>query len=383
MRHVIDQLPGSKIREVANAGLGRRDVLPFWFGESDEPTPDFIRDAAVRSLHDGETFYAHNLGLPELREALSAHVGGLHGPVDAARIAVTSSGVNALMLAMQALAGPGDEVVAVVPVWPNLTAQPAILGASVKRVPLTVRDGAWVLDIAALLEAVTPRTNVLLVNAPNNPTGWTLTRDEQATILAHCRRTGTWIIADEVYERVFFEPGNACAPSFLDLAGPDDRLVVANSFSKSFLMTGWRLGWLVMPPTLVDAMGKLIEFNTSCAPVFVQRAGLAALAGAAGFVPGLVERLRHCRDTLLPQLAALPGVSVATPRGGMYAFFRVDGQDDSLAFAKRLVTDAGLGLAPGAAFGAEAEGWLRWCFASRDPQRLTLGVGRLSGALGL
>jgi len=383
MRHVIDQLPGSKIREVANAGLGRRDVLPFWFGESDEPTPDFIRDAAVRSLHDGETFYAHNLGLPELREALSAHVGGLHGPVDAARIAVTSSGVNALMLAMQALAGPGDEVVAVVPVWPNLTAQPAILGASVKRVPLTVRDGAWVLDIAALLEAVTPRTNVLLVNAPNNPTGWTLTRDEQATILAHCRRTGTWIIADEVYERVFFEPGNACAPSFLDLAGPDDRLVVANSFSKSFLMTGWRLGWLVMPPTLVDAMGKLIEFNTSCAPVFVQRAGLAALAGAAGFVPGLVERLRHCRDTLLPQLAALPGVSVATPRGGMYAFFRVDGQDDSLAFAKRLVTDVGLGLAPGAAFGAEAEGWLRWCFASRDPQRLSAGVSRLKGALGL
>ena len=383
MRHVIDQLPGSKIREVANAGLGRGDVLPFWFGESDEPTPDFIRDAAVRSLHDGETFYAHNLGLPELREALSAHVGGLHGPVDAARIAVTSSGVNALMLAMQALAGPGDEVVAVVPVWPNLTAQPAILGASVKRVPLTVRDGAWVLDIAALLEAVTPRTNVLLVNAPNNPTGWTLTRDEQATILAHCRRTGTWIIADEVYERVFFEPGNACAPSFLDLAGPDDRLVVANSFSKSFLMTGWRLGWLVMPPTLVDAMGKLIEFNTSCAPVFVQRAGLAALAGAAGFVPGLVERLRHCRDTLLPQLAALPGVSVATPRGGMYAFFRVDGQDDSLAFAKRLVTDAGLGLAPGAAFGAEAEGWLRWCFASRDPQRLSAGVSRLKGALGL
>ena len=383
MRHVIDQLPGSKIREVANAGLGRRDVLPFWFGESDEPTPDFIRDAAVRSLHDGETFYAHNLGLPELREALSAHVGGLHGPVDAARIAVTSSGVNALMLAMQALAGPGDAVVAVVPVWPNLTAQPAILGASVKRVPLTVRDGAWVLDIAALLEAVTPRTNVLLVNAPNNPTGWTLTRDEQATILAHCRRTGTWIIADEVYERVFFEPGNACAPSFLDLAGPDDRLVVANSFSKSFLMTGWRLGWLVMPPTLVDAMGKLIEFNTSCAPVFVQRAGLAALAGAAGFVPGLVERLRHCRDTLLPQLAALPGVSVATPRGGMYAFFRVDGQDDSLAFAKRLVTDAGLGLAPGAAFGAEAEGWLRWCFASRDPQRLSAGVSRLKGALGL
>ena len=383
MRSVIDQLPGSKIREVANAGLGRDDVLAFWFGESDEPTPAFIRDAAVRSLQDGETFYAHNLGLPELREALSRYTGSLHKPVDAGRIAVTSSGVNALMLAMQALAGPGDEVVAVVPVWPNLTAQPVILGATVKRVALEVRDGAWCLNLPALLAAVTPATNVLLVNAPNNPTGWTLTRAEQAAIIAHCRRTGTWIVADEVYERVDFRDAAACAPSFLDIAEPDDRLVVAHSFSKSFLMTGWRLGWLVGPPVLMPAIGKLIEFNTSCAPVFIQRAGLAALAGAADFVPGLVHRLQACRDTLLPALSAVPGVTVAVPDGGMYAFFRVEGHDDSLALAKRLVVEAGLGLAPGAAFGDEAEGWLRWCFASREPARLTQGVERLARFLRL
>jgi aspartate/methionine/tyrosine aminotransferase len=381
VRATIAELPGSKIREVANAALGRSDVLPFWFGESDEPTPAFIRDAAIHSLNDGETFYAHNLGLPELREALSAYVSGLHRAVGPDRIAVTSSGVNALMLAMQALAGPGDEVVAVVPVWPNLTAQPAILGAQVKRVSLTVSRGAWQLDMNRLLTAVTPATTLLLLNAPNNPTGWTLTRTEQEAILAHCRRTGTWIVADEVYERVFFDAD--CAPSFLDVAEPDDRLVVVHSFSKSFLMTGWRLGWLVLPPTLTDAVGRLIEFNTSCAPIFVQRAGLAALGGAAEFVPALVQRLKHCRDTLLPQLAALPGISVATPQGGMYAFFRIDGHDDSLALAKRLVTEAGLGLAPGAAFGIEGEGWLRWCFASRDPARLTLGVERLKRFLGL
>jgi len=381
VRQAIVQLPGSKIREVANAGLGRADVLPFWFGESDEPTPAFIREAAVRSLNDGETFYAHNLGLPELRAALSAYTSALHRPVGADRIAVTSSGVNALMLAMQALAGPGDEVVAVVPLWPNLTAQPVILGASVKRVSLVVKAGAWQLDMNALLAAVTPATTVLLLNAPNNPTGWTLTRAEQETILAHCRRTGTWIVADEVYERVFFD--GDCAPSFLDVAEPDDRLIVAHSFSKSFLMTGWRLGWLVLPATLTEAVGKLIEFNTSCAPVFVQRAGLAALEGAADFVPALVGRLQACRDTLLPQLAALPGLSVATPRGGMYAFFRIEGQDDSLALAKRLVAEAGLGLAPGVAFGAEGEGWLRWCFASRDPARLSVGVERLGRFLGL
>jgi aspartate/methionine/tyrosine aminotransferase len=383
VRPVIADLPGSKIREVANAGLGRSDVLAFWFGESDEATPAFVREAAAKSLADGETFYSHNLGLPELREALAGYTASLHGPVAAGRFAVTSSGVNALMLAMQALAGPGDEVTAVVPVWPNLTAQPQILGATVTRVPLRVEQGAWRLDLDALLAAVTAHTRVLLVNAPNNPTGWTLERAEQQAILEHCRRTGTWIVADEVYERLYYREVARCAPSFLDIAAPDDRLVVVHSFSKSFLMTGWRLGWMVAPGPLIESMGKLVEFNTSCSPVFVQRGGLAALAQAEVTVPPLVARLKACRDTLLPALAALPGVEVAVPEGGMYAFFRVAGQDDSLAFAKRLVAEAGLGLAPGVAFGPEAEGWLRWCFASREPSRLADGVGRLSRVLGL
>ena len=383
MRDAIAGLPASKIREVANAGLGRSDVLAFWFGESDEVTPSPAREAAIASLQAGETFYSHNLGLPALREALSAYVSGLHRPVEAERIAVTSSGVSALMIASQLLFEPGDEVVAVVPVWPNVTAQPVILGAQVKRVSLKVRDGAWALDLQALLEAITPRTRALIVNAPNNPTGWTLTRDEQRAILEHCRRTGTWIVADEVYERLYFEPGEAAAPSFLDVAEPADRLIVAHSFSKSFLMTGWRLGWLVLPPGLAGEVAKLIEFNTSCAPVFVQKGGLAALSGAGASVPGLVGHLKTCRDTLVPGLAALPRVSVALPRGGMYAFFRVEGEDDSLAFAKRLVERHGLGLAPGAAFGDEAEGWLRWCFAARDPSRLVLGVDRLAEALRL
>ena len=398
MRQVIEDLPGSKIREVANAALGRDDVLAFWFGESDEPTPDFIREAAVRSLAEGETFYSHNLGLPGLREAIARYMSALHRPVDAARIAVTSSGVSALMLAMQALVGPGDEVVAVVPVWPNLTAQPAILGARVTRLALRAERGAWRLDLEALRQTVTPETRVLLVNSPNNPTGWTFTRAEQEAVLAHCRQTGTWIVADEVYERIYFGGAQAAcapsfasgetgagfaAPSFLDIAEPDDRLLVVHSFSKSFLMTGWRLGWIVAPPALESGFAKLIEFNTSCAPVFVQRAGIAALSRAEAFVPALAERLRLCRDTLLPRLVALPGVTVAEPSGGLYAFFRVEGQGDSLALAKRLVAEAGLGLAPGAAFGPEGEGWLRWCFASRDPARLTLGVERLKRFLGL
>jgi aspartate/methionine/tyrosine aminotransferase len=383
MRDAIAQLPGSRIREVANAGIGRSDVLVFWFGESDEITPQTVRDAAAESLSRGETFYSHNLGLPAMREALAAHVSALHGPLSMQRIAVTSSGVSALMLAAQMLVGAGDEVAAVVPVWPNLTAQPTIMGAKVVRVPLVPHDGAWGLDLQRLLDAVTPATRMLVVNAPNNPTGWTLTRAEQQAILEHCRRTGTWIVADEVYERLWYGEGG-CAPSFLDIAADDDRLVVVHSFSKSFLMTGWRLGWMVVPSSHLDAIGKLIEFNTSCAPVFVQRGGLAGLSDAASTVPALAARMRSCRDRLVGGLHRLPGVEVASPLGGMYAFFRVPGaSDNSLAFAKQLVADHGLGLAPGVAFGDEAQGWLRWCFASRDPQRLDEGLARLRRALRL
>lgn len=382
MRQAIHNLEASKIREVANAGLGRSDVLAFWFGESDEVTPEVIRQAAIDSLQRGETFYAHNLGLPELRAAIARYTSSLHPAVDASRIAVTSGGVSALMLAVQALVDAGDEVVAVTPVWPNLTAQPAILGATVRTVPLVPVEGEWTLDLQALRTAVTSTTKLLIVNAPNNPTGWTMTREEQQAVLDHCRETGTWILADEVYERLYFEPtANGCAPSFLDISRPDDRLVVTHSFSKSFLMTGWRLGWLVLPPALVDGIGKLIEFNTSCASVFTQRAGVVAIEHTAEITPRVVAHLKHCRDTLVPLLAAVPGVQVAPAKGGMYAFFRLEGFDDSFEVAKRLVVEAGLGLAPGNAFAPEAQGWLRWCFASKDPQRLVQGVERLRGWL--
>ena len=384
MRATIAQLPGSLIREVANAAIGRSDVLPFWFGESDEVTPEPVRLAAADSLARGETFYSHNLGLVELREALRGYLATLHGDPGPDRIAVTSSGVSAVMAAMQLLVDPGDEVLVVVPVWPNLAAQPAILGARVRRLALAPdATGAWTLDIARLLHEVTPATRVLLINAPNNPTGWTLSRAEQQAILEHCRQTGTAIVADEVYARLFYggsQPGQG-APSFLDIATPDDRLVVVGSFSKAFLMTGWRLGWLVLPRGQLSQMAKLIEFNSSCAPVFVQRGGLAALAMAENFVPGLVARLQAGRDALCGALAGLPGVVSATPKAGLYAWFQVPGGADSLAFAKRLVSSQGLGLAPGAAFGTEGEGWLRWCFASQDLQRLRDGVDRLARAL--
>jgi aspartate/methionine/tyrosine aminotransferase len=395
MRQAVVNLEESMIRQVANAGMGRSDVLKFWFGESDEVTPQFIRDAAALSLQNGETFYAQNLGLPELREAIASYATGLRTvgaqPIITGRVAVTAGGVNALMVAVQALVNSGDEVVVITPVWPNLTGQPAIMGAIVKSVSLKPLAGQWQLDMNELLAAVTPATKLLVINAPNNPTGWTLTRAEQEVILAHCRKTGTWILADEVYERLYFEPTpNGCAPSLLDVSAVDDRLVVVNSFSKSFLMTGWRLGWLVMPPAMTAQIGKLLEYNTSCSPVFIQKAGLVAIERTLDITPRIVAHLKTCRDTLLPLLAAVPGVQVAPAKGGMYAFFRLEDQarfGDSLAVAKSLVLEAGLGLAPGNAFmvnpDSDAQGWLRWCFASQDLARLGQAVKRLEHWLGL
>ena len=384
MRNVIQNLQESRIREVANAGLGRADVLPFWFGEGDEVTPQFIRQAAMDSLQAGETFYSHNLGLPELRKAIADYMSSNHGWVGVERVAVTAGGVSALMLAVQALVDPGDPVVVLTPVWPNLTAQAEIMGAQLRCVSLRPQAGAWTLDLDALLSEVTPATRLLILNAPNNPTGWTLTTEQQKAILAHCRGTGTWILADEVYERLYFESSaNRCAPSFLDVALPDDRLVVAHSFSKSFLMTGWRLGWLVMPASMTHDLGKLIEFNTSCCSVFTQRAGVVALQRSEEVTPGVVAHLKSCRDTLLPLLQTIPGVQVQPALGGMYAFFQIAGYEDSLLTAKRLVIEAGLGLAPGVAFAPQAQGWLRWCFASHETSRLVEGVDRLKGWLKL
>jgi aspartate/methionine/tyrosine aminotransferase len=377
-RAAVQALAASKIRELYNAGIGQPGLAAFWVGEPDEPTPEFIRRAATESIAAGELFYSHNLGIAELREALAAYLSRLHRKTEMEQIAVTSAGVNALMLASQLLVDPGDRVVEVVPLWPNLQEMPKILGAHVATVALQFTPQGWRLDLDRLLSELKPGTRALYLNSPNNPTGWTITRDEQRAVLEHCRRHGIWIIADDAYERLCFrEP---VAPSFLDIMDSEDRIVGANTFSKSWLMTGWRLGWLVVPPSLSADLGKLIEYNTSCAPVFVQRAGIAALTQGEPVIARTLERLRRARDFLVDELRKLRGVQVAVPDGAMYLFLRIEGVSDSLAFCKRLVSSQGLGLAPGSAFGPEGEGFVRWCFAA-ETGKLADGVARLKRGL--
>jgi aspartate aminotransferase len=378
----ITALMPSRIREIANAGMGRTDIAAFWFGEGDQPTPQFIRDAATASLGNGATFYTQNLGRPALREAIATYQSLLRGiSLSPERIAVTGSGVSALMIAAQMVVAPGDRAVMVTPIWPNIAEIPRILGGMVERVPLTVVNGRWSLDLNRLLAALTPETRMLVINSPGNPTGWTIDIADQRVLLDHCRRHGIWILSDDVYERLVFDP-RAIAPSFLSLIDPEDRLMSVNSFSKTWSMTGWRVGWITAPEALMPDFAKVIEYNTSCVPDFVQAGAIAALTDERGeaAVEKILKDLRQSRKVLLDGLREISEVEVPDADGAMYAFFRIRGRDDDMALAKALVADAGLGLAPGSAFGPEGAGWLRWCFASR-PERIADGLERLRGYL--
>lgn len=377
-RPALDHIPGSLIREVAEAGHGMPGLIRLFFGEPDTVTPGFIRDAAKAALDAGETFYAPNPGIAPLREAIARYLTRNGRTIGPERIAVTASGVNALMLVAQALLDPGDEVVIPMPAWPNMDGIARVMGARVTPLPLRIANGVWRVDMDELLAAVTPATRMLFLNSPGNPTGWTLGAGDQRVILDHCRRTGTWILSDDVYERLYFPA--AAAPSFLSIATEQDRVVSTNSFSKSWSMTGWRLGWIAAPPALMDTLAKLNEFNMSSAPTFVQHAGVAALDQGDAFIAETRARYRACRDLALGILGAVPGVTVPRPDGAMYLFLRVEGCTDSLALAKSLLTQAGVGLAPGAAFGAGGEGHLRLCFAQSE-DRLMAACIRLAQVL--
>jgi aspartate/methionine/tyrosine aminotransferase len=380
IRQIVADLPVSKIGEVSWPSLGDPSVLPLWYGESDLPTPAFICDAAAEAMRRGETFYTHKRGIPPLREAIAAHLTGLHAhPVGVERIAVTSAGMNAIMLVCQCLVDPGDNVVIVSPVWPNVNSAVEVMGGEARTVGLSpTEEGGWKLDLDRLVAACDARTRAIFVNSPSNPTGWMLSRGETERLLAIARQRGLWLIADEVYSRLVYE--GRTAPSFLDIADPEDRVVVIQSFSKPYAMTGWRLGWLVAPAELHPILDKVIEFNTSGAPTFLQPAGIAALRDGEAFVASFVERCRRGRDLVIRGLARFPRVRCAAPQGAFYAFFSVDGMTDSVAFAKRLVAENKVGLAPGAAFGRDGEGYLRLCFASAE-ERLVAALERLAPAL--
>ncbi|MBB2842334.1 UNVERIFIED_ORG: aspartate/methionine/tyrosine aminotransferase [Rhizobium etli] len=367
--------PESGIVEVVNYARGREGLLPLWVGEGDLPTPDFISRAAMEALASGETFYTWQRGIPELRRALSEYYFrhfGIRLPVE--HFYVTGSGMQAIQIAVQALTSPGDEFVYLTPAWPNIAAALEIAGARAVGVELQFEGGRWGLDLDRLAAAITPKTRGLFINTPSNPTGWTATQKDLGAILALARKHDLWIMADEIYALYHFAGGRA--PSFLDILEEGDKIIFVNSFSKNWSMTGWRVGWIVAPPEMGQVLENLIQYSTSGVAQFMQKGAVAALDHGDDFVRANIAKAARSRDILCDALIATNRVETLKPDGALYAFLKIDGVTDSRRAAIDIVDKTGVGLAPGTAFGAGGELFLRACFL-RDPGQIAVAAERL------
>lgn len=384
LRAQVSGLPESGIVELVNHGRALateqgRDIIGLWVGEGDEPTPTFIMDALEQSLRAGNTFYTYQRGTPRLRQALADYHSRTYGlPFPAERFYVTHSGMQAIMQSLQCLIDAGDEVVMPTPIWPNGMAAVQILGGKTVTVPAALGNQGWTVDLDRMLQACGPKTKAIVINSPCNPTGWIMPKEQMIALRDFARARGIWIIADEVYGRMVFDQRHA--PSFLEICEPEDRLLVVNTFSKNWAMTGFRVGWVVAPPSLGGVFENMVQFNTSGVAVFLQDACATALEQGDDFLAYTVHRCRQGRDLVEARLSTLPRVRFGKCAGGFYSFFAVDGEPDSRDLAFRLVEETGVGLAPGSAFGPGGEAYLRLCFAT-SAERLQKAMDRLEPAL--
>jgi aspartate aminotransferase len=367
MSETLARVPPSGIRELGNIALGLDGVLPLYFGESNFPTPAFIIDAAAQAMRDGFTRYSHNAGLPTLRAELAAHYLRLHEVTldPETEIVVTASGLQALHLALRAVIDPGDEVLVLSPAWPNGSNIVELSHGVNVDVPFQLGDGRYEIDFELLDRLAGPRARALLVTSPSNPLGWVATPQEQRRLLEFCRARGMWLLCDEVYERMYWEgaePGQP-APSILCQAERDDAVIVVQSFSKTYCMTGWRLGWLVLPADIGPVVGSSNELFVSHAPTFVQVAATAALARGEESVALMLDHFRSNRELCISALSSLPGVTVPEPEGAFYVFPHIEGLEDTAGFCRDLLVQERVGLAPGSAFGTGGEGSVRLCYA--------------------
>ena len=369
--------PDSGIVKAAMYGMTVPDVIPMWSGEGNVPTPEIFSRAAIDSLLAGETFYTWQRGIPELREALARYHQRIFGRAFShENFFVTSGGMAAIQTVVQLIAGEGDEIDIPTPAWPNYGGALRILGSRPVEVPMEFRNGRWALDLDRLFDAIGPRTKAISLNSPSNPVGWTAAMDELIAIRDVCRKRGLWILGDEVYSRFFYgERGERRSPSFLDICDDEEQVLLANTFSKNWAMTGWRVGWLQAPRALGPAIERIIQVNSSGTPAFLQKGCVAALDHGEPFLDSQVAKARANRDLVVARLRDMPGIRFEVPQGAFYLFFGIDGMSDSAATTRRIIDEAKVGFAPGSTFGNGGEGHLRMCYL-RDPAKIEEAMNR-------
>ncbi|HEY1749827.1 MAG TPA: pyridoxal phosphate-dependent aminotransferase [Caulobacteraceae bacterium] len=379
-RALIREIPLENISSLAGGRFGDASIIPLWFGEGDVPAPAFIGEAMARAIAAGQVFYTHQNGIPQLRQALADYLSGLGArPVTPDRITVTFSGMNAIMQAIQLTCEPGDNIVVVDPVWPNFAGMAKVQGCEVRSARMELGQSGWRLDPEKVVAAMDARTRCVFFASPGNPTGAMVPLETQAALLAACRARGVWLVADEVYNRLAF--GRASAPTILDIADPEDRLIVINSFSKSWAMTGWRLGWMVHPPSVGPTLAMITQYTTSGVTTFLQHAGVAAVREGEPFVAWMRGYCEAGMDIVCDALERLPRVRLGPrPQAGMYAFFEIDGLPDSREACLDILSKTSVGLAPGHFFGPGSNGFLRACVC-RAPEVLHEAMDRLAPAL--
>ncbi len=356
-------------------------VLRLYFGEANQPTPAYIKRAAMQAMENGFTFYTENAGLLSLREELAAYYQRTQRvELDPRKeIVVTASGVQALNVGIRCVLDPGDEAIVLTPAWPNGAAIVAMANAKAVEIAQPLRGNRYEIDWNAIEAALTPRTRLLIYTSPSNPLGWVATEEDQDRLLEFCRRHGLWLMADEVYDRLWYEADHLgdAVPSILRKATRDDAVMVVHSFSKSYCMTGWRLGWLIARADLAAKATQLNEFIISHAPSFTQKAGETALRDGEPEIASLLARLKANRDFCIDAMGRMKGLTIPKPEGAFYLFPRVEGLTDSFDFCKRLLEETKVGIAPGVAFGAGGEGSIRICYAADrtvlDPAMERLG----------
>ncbi len=372
MREEFLKVAESPMVQIATIAESMPGSLKLCYGESDMTTPRFIIEAMTEAALAGHTFYTHTAGYRELREAIAGQVFALHqARYDVPEIMATIGGTMAIYTAIRAFVGRGDNAVILSPAYAIFSNAVIMAGGEPRSASLALAGNRFVLDLDRVTAAIDANTRLLIVNSPSNPTGWMISQDEQRALAAIAERHDLVILADEVYERLIYvdEPDGSSpqvAPSFARVIENRDRLIVINSFSKTYNMTGWRLGWAQSSARIIKTMFKAAEFITSNPAAMVQQAGITALRNGEPYIAELRAHYAQRRAQVMTALASIPGVSLPDPQGGFYAFPRFSGVTDSTAFTAALVRETGVALAPGVAFGRDGEGFIRICFASTE-----------------
>jgi len=351
-----------------------KDIIHLEIGEPDFATPAHVSLAGIRAIATGQTRYNPPAGLTPLREVIAEYAGRMRGiPINMNQVVVSPGAKPNLFFPTLALVNPGDEVIYPDPGFPTYEAMIGVAGGKAVPVPLLEKNG-FSFDLEAFDRFINPKTKLIILNSPSNPTGGVIPQQDLEHIAQAAIRYGAWVLSDEIYNQLLYD--QRVAPSIASIPGMQERVIIIDGFSKTYAMTGWRLGYGIMPEDLARRVGLLLTHSVGCTAHFTQVAGIEALTGPQDYVLMMVEEYKRRRDLVVKGLNEIPGVSCLEPQGSFYAFPNIQRTGKSSDELANLILDGGVALLPGSAFGKYGEGYLRIVFAN-SYENIEKALGRI------